>query len=231
VDDPADWSGRNLLAFLQERGISVSGKVKAGQLPEGAKLLAKADSKPLSQQVADMLKFSNNYVAEMLTKNLAAQASGLTSVSGLSRAAGAPATLEEGMKIIRAHLSGAVGIEAKRFVLMNPSGLSRHNRMRASDLAEILVYAQKNFPTFAELLSAMPLAGMDGTLKKRMLGTGTEGWIRGKTGSMSGIVSLAGYAGRKDGTMKAFAFIYNGKAESGDTVRHLFDALAEELVE
>lgn len=218
IDDPVDWSGKNLVFFLSQRGITVSGKVKAGKRPEAAKLLAKADSKPVSQHVGDMMKFSNNYVAEMLTKDLAAQA-GET-----------PASLEGGMKQIRSYLVSH-GIEAKNFVLLNPSGLSRKNRMRARDLAQILVIAQKNFPTFAEMLTSLPLAGEDGTLRKRMVGTAAEGWVRAKTGSLSGIVSLAGFAGRKDGSMCAFAFVFNGKAAQADSVRHLFDQLATVLVQ
>lgn len=219
VDDPVDWSGKNLIAFLAQRGVTVSGKVKAGRKPDGARLLAKADSKPLSQAVGDMLKFSNNYVAEMLTKDLALQ-------NGV-----VPANLEAGMQLIRAHLSGPVGLDNKRFTLLNPSGLSRRNRIRARDLAEILAQAQRQFPTFAELLSALPIAGMDGTLKKRMLNTEAKGWVRAKTGNLSGVVALAGYAGRKDGGLRAFAFIFNGKPDLGESARHLFDALAVELVQ
>ncbi len=219
VDDPVDWSGRNLIFFLQQRGISVSGQVKAGKKPSSARLLAKADSKPLSQNIADMLKFSNNYVAEMLAKDLAAQNGTV------------PATLSAGMQLVQKHLTVNVGLDASRFSLLNPSGLSRKNHIKPRDLAEILVQAQRNFPTFAELLSALPLAGIDGTLKKRMIGTPAEGWVRAKTGLLTGVVALAGYAGRRDGESKAFAFIYNGNAEQGEKVRHLFDALATELVQ
>lgn len=216
IDDPIDWSGRNLVFFLSQRGISVTGKVKSGSRPEGAKQVAKADSKPVSQHVADMMKFSNNYVAEMLTKNLAAQ-------SGK-----APAKLEDGMKIIRAHLA-SIGLDEKNFTLQNPSGLSRANKIRPLDLAEILVKSQENFPTFAEFLTAFPIAGQDGTLKSRM--KTNPGWVRAKTGLLTGVVALAGYAGRKDGSTRAFAFIFNGKGEQGETIRHLFDALALELVQ
>lgn len=218
VDDPVDWSGKSLVFFLSHRGVTVNGRVRAGRKPEAAKLLAKADSKPVAQAVADMLKFSNNYVAEMLTKDLAAQNGS------------APASLEEGMRLIRAHLN-SIGIDSKNFILLNPSGLSRKNKMRPRDLVEILADAHKNFPTFGELLSSLPLAGEDGTLKHRMIGTPAAGWVRGKTGSLSGIVALAGYAGRREGGMRAFAFIFNGKAEQGETARHLFDHLATELVQ
>lgn len=218
IDDPIEWSGRNLIFFLEQRGIAVTGKVKAGKKPENAKLLAKAESKPVSLHVADMMKFSNNYVAEMLTKNLAAQA-GLV-----------PATLDGGMKIIRANLEN-FGLDPSRFTLVNPSGLSRRNRIRPLDLATVLAKSQQDFPTFAEFLSSMPLAGVDGTLKSRMKNGPATGWVRAKTGLLSGVVALAGYAGHKDGSVQAFAFIFNGKAEQGDLVRRLFDQLATELVQ
>jgi len=218
IDDPAEWSGNNLVFFLEQRGISVTGKVRTGKRPEKATLLAKAESKPVSLHVADMMKFSNNFVAEMLTKNLDAQAGN------------APATLDGGMKIVRENLE-SMGLDSKKFVLLNPSGLSRKNRIRPVDLATILVSQYQHFPTFAEFLSALPLAGVDGTLKSRMKNGPATGWVRAKTGLLTGVVALAGYAGRKDGSVRAFAFIFNGKAEQGDLVRRLFDQLATELIQ
>lgn len=218
IDDPAEWSGQNLIFFLGQRGITVSGKLKMGKKPEGAKLLAKAESKPVSNSVTDMMKFSNNFVAEMLTKNLAAQAGVV------------PATIEGGMKIIRANLL-AMGIDEKNFNLVNPSGLSRKNKMRPVDLAQVLTKSYENFPTSAEFLTALPLSGIDGTLKSRMKTPQATGWVRAKTGLLNGVVGLAGFAGRKDGSIRAFAFIFNGKAEQGDLVRRLFDQLATELVQ
>jgi D-alanyl-D-alanine carboxypeptidase/D-alanyl-D-alanine-endopeptidase (penicillin-binding protein 4) len=98
-------------------------------------------------------------------------------------------------------------------------------------LAQVLVKSYENFPTSAEFLSALPLAGTDGTLKNRMKNGDAAGWVRAKTGLLNGVVGLAGFAGRKDGSVRAFAFIFNGKAEQGDLVRRLFDQLATELVQ
>ncbi len=218
IDDPIDWSGQNLAFFMRQRGISISGKVKSGTKPKNAVLLAKADSKPVSQHVADMMKFSNNYVAEMLTKNLAAQ-------GGVF-----PASLDAGMTLIRETMLG-MGLKSGSFNLLNPSGLSRRNRMKPVDLVKVLIEAQHHFPTFAEMLAAFPLAGQDGTLRNRMKGQATQGWVRAKTGNLSGVVGLAGYAGRKDGASHAFVFIFNGKAGQSDTARRLFDALAMDLVQ
>ncbi|MGE4131512.1 MAG: D-alanyl-D-alanine carboxypeptidase/D-alanyl-D-alanine-endopeptidase [Bdellovibrionales bacterium] len=218
IDDPAEWSARSLIFFLKQRGIEIGKDFALGSTPDKARLLAKADSKPVQQLVADMLKFSNNYVAEMLTKDLAM-------MNGEK-----PATLDGGMKIINSTLE-EMGVPADRFKLINPSGLSRENRMRPLDLALVLVKGFQHFPTFAEYLSALPLAGIDGTLKSRMKNTPAQGWVRAKTGLLTGAVALAGFAGRKDGSVRAFAFIFNGKGEQGDSARKLFDALAAELVQ
>ncbi len=218
IDDPATWSGENLIFFLGQRGITVSGKLKMGKKLEGTKLLAKSESKPMTFLIADMMKFSNNFVAEMLTKNLAAQTGDV------------PATLEGGMKVIRANLE-SFGISRENFTLINPSGLSRRNKMRPVDIAQVLVKSYEHFPTSAEFLSALPLAGIDGTLKNRMKSPSAQGWVRAKTGLLTGVVGLAGFAGRKDGSVRAFAFIFNGKAEQGELVRRLFDQLATELVQ
>jgi D-alanyl-D-alanine carboxypeptidase/D-alanyl-D-alanine-endopeptidase (penicillin-binding protein 4) len=219
IDDPVEWSGRNLIFFLSQRGITVGGKARPGERTPEMKLLAKADSKPIALAVADMMKFSNNYVAEMLTKNLAAH-----------KAPTETASLEAGMKVVRSTLA-EMGIPESRFTLVNPSGLSRRNKMKAADMAKVLAASYRHFPSFAEYLTALPMAGIDGTLKNRMKNSAGQGWVRAKTGLLTGVVGLAGYAGRKDGSVRAFVFIFNGKGEQGDSARRLFDALATELVQ
>jgi D-alanyl-D-alanine carboxypeptidase/D-alanyl-D-alanine-endopeptidase (penicillin-binding protein 4) len=98
-------------------------------------------------------------------------------------------------------------------------------------MTRLLVHVQKQFPIFAEMLTALPFAGIDGTLKRRMKGTVAEGWVRAKTGNLNGVISLSGYAGHRDGSVRAFTFIFNGKGGDGENARALFDALAVELVE
>ncbi len=219
VDDPVDWAGHNLQDFLKQRGIVVTGKVKSGRAPASAKVLARVDSKPVALAVADMLKFSNNFVAEMLTKMMAVQ-------NGSQ-----PGTMEAGMAVVQNHLVKDLNLRPAEFKILNPSGLSRNNRLSAEALTNILIQAQRNFPTFAELLAGLPLAGLDGTLRRRMKSADTAGWIRAKTGNLNGVVSLAGIAGRKDGSISAFAFIFNGKAAKAEAARGLFDHMASELVQ
>lgn len=218
IPEPVFWSGQALKAFLGQRGVRVRGKIRSGITPPSATLMAKVDSKPVSSLISDMMKFSNNYVAEMLTKSLAA------------KFAKTPAQLESGVQVIRDTLIEA-GLKKERFTFINPSGLSRRNSIRPADFALILGEHFRQFSYQPEYLSSFPLAGVDGTLRSRFKNSKAVSWVRAKTGNLNGVVGLAGYAGQKDGSAMAFAFIFNGPAEQGDLARRLFDALASALVQ
>ena len=216
ITQPDLWSGYNLRAFLQQRGISVKGAVKAGVTPNSALLLAEAESKGMHDILADMNKFSNNFVAEMLTKNMAA-------------AQNPPGSIEKGMKILRDYMQ-TIGVPASQYELYNPSGLTRENKMTAQALWRVLQDMRSQFRYQPEFMNSLAIAGVDGTLKKRMKDSPAERWVRAKTGFLTGVVSLAGYAGRSDGTVIPFVFIYNGSADESQ-IRALFDHLATALVE
>jgi D-alanyl-D-alanine carboxypeptidase/D-alanyl-D-alanine-endopeptidase (penicillin-binding protein 4) len=215
---PAMWAGNNLKEFLLQRGVSVKGGVKEGDVPKDARMIAEAKGKPMRETVSDMLKYSNNYVAEMLTKNLAAKYKKQ------------PAVMSDGVDVITDTIV-ELGIPRKDFSFINPSGLSRKNLFMAKDLTQLLAEVQGAFGYSAEFLSALPLAGVDGTLKKRMVNTAAQGRVRAKTGMLTGVAGLAGYAGRKDGQSYAFTFLFNGPGAQGDLARRLFDDLASRLVE
>ncbi len=217
ITHPDLWSGENLKSFLAQRGIRVQGNVRAGKVKDSAKILAESESKPIEDMVVDMNKFSNNYVAEMLTKNIAV-------ASGAS-----VGTLSEGLKVIRS-LMGSMGLDENAFELENPSGLTRKNKFTPRAMWRVLDYVKKDFRIYPEFLRSLPISGIDGTLKKRMKGTVAERYIRAKTGLLTGVVSLAGFAGRSDGTVIPFVMMYNGNADA-EQVRHFFDKLAIRLVE
>ncbi len=216
ITQPELWSANNLLEFLKQRGIKVLGQIKLGTTPKDAKLLASRDSKALGLIVADMAKFSNNYVAEMLAKNLAAE-SGET-----------PATMKTGILQINKFMSdiGVVGPSTK---FINASGFTLENKISPIDLGHYLQAIQSDFSIYPEYVSALPIAGRDGTLKKRMKDLGRIGWIRAKTGLLNGTVGLSGFVGMTHGQSAVFAFIYNGGGGVEDKARNLFDKLAEEI--
>ena len=215
ITHPDLWAGENLKSFLAERGIIVKGKVRAGGVPKAARLLAESEGHSIEQILADMNKFSNNFVAEMLTKNMGALNS-------------PPGTIEKGMVVIRDYLK-SLGLGEKDFDLYNPSGLTRKNQITPQALWRVLNDLRSQFQYQPEFLSSLPIAGIDGTLKKRMKDSPAERTVRAKTGFLTGVVSLAGYAGRGDGAVIPFVFMYNGSRDPAK-VRQVFDELAESLV-
>lgn len=211
IDDPDIWSGVNLVNFLEQREISVTGNVVSGSIPAQAQLVTSVESKSLPNILADMNKFSNNFVAEMLVKNIAAQ----EQKSG--------ASLKRGVEIIREELVKA-GISHDEIIFNNPSGLTNENSISAAAMNKVLNLMKNNFSIYPIVLDGLPIAGVDGTLKNRMKGTLGEGWIRAKTGTLTGVVSLAGYAGKRDGKVLTFSFLYNGPQDES-SVREAFDQL------
>ncbi|MFN7729523.1 MAG: D-alanyl-D-alanine carboxypeptidase/D-alanyl-D-alanine-endopeptidase [Bdellovibrio sp.] len=215
ITKPDIWSGAQLKSFLKQRGIEVKGQIRAGTTPTSAKLLAEAESKPIEQMVADMNKFSNNYVAEMLTKNLGALN-------------GKPGTIGRGIDVIREYIK-ELGVDPLEAQIFNPSGLTRNNRLSGRALWRVLWDLHSQLLYEPEFLTSLPIAGVDGTLKRRLKGSPAERWVRAKTGYLDGVVSLAGYAGRKDGTVIPFVLIYNGSADEA-IVRNAFDDVMKVLV-
>lgn len=216
IEDPADWSGRNLKLFLKHRGIVVEGDVKAGVMPKSMKIVAEYESKAIEGILADMNKFSNNYVAEMLTKNL--------SISGDEIG-----TLKKGMAKINDYLA-RIKLPKDQYYLINPSGLTRENKMSAKAMNHLLEVIHKDFKVFPEFLVSLPISGVDGTLKKRMKNEPAERWVRAKTGYLTSVVSLAGYAGRADGRVFQFAFIFNGSTDEA-RIRNFFDKMLNTLID
>jgi D-alanyl-D-alanine carboxypeptidase/D-alanyl-D-alanine-endopeptidase (penicillin-binding protein 4) len=164
-----------------------------------------------------MLKFSNNFVAEMLAKNLAAEKNKLV-----------PAKMKDGIEEIKKYLD-SLEIKRSDYVLENVSGLTRDNRFSPKQLAVVLSSIRNDFLTFPEFLSGLPIAGIDGTLKNRMKNPNGESVVRAKTGYLDGVVGLAGYVGRKNKSPLVFVFIFNGNYEHGIAARPLFDDLINHL--
>lgn len=216
ITQPDLWAGYNLKSFLGQRGIQLTGKIRNDVTPVKAELMAESESKAVEQIVADMNKFSNNYVAEMLIKNLGV----------VKKAKGA--SLADGMSVLNEHLQ-SLGLPAEQYHIQSPSGLSRENRMSSYAMWKVLQHLRNDFRVQPEFLSSLPIAGVDGTLKKRMKNSPAERWVRAKTGFLTGVITLAGYAGLEGGRVVTFSFIYNGSTDE-TKVRAFFDNLLIYLV-
>jgi serine-type D-Ala-D-Ala carboxypeptidase/endopeptidase (penicillin-binding protein 4) len=206
ITQPELWAGYNFKAFLKRDGIDCECTVARQKTPSSAQLLVSLESKPLRDMVADLAKFSNNYVAEMLTKSLSTSK---------------PANMKSGVERIR-HWVEAAGVKPNSYTFLSPSGFSHDNKFTPEDLGILLNKINTNFRIAAEFKTALPISGVDGTLKTRL--RDQQGLVRGKTGYLSGVVGLAGYFD-KNGKEYSFVFIYNGPSKHDAQAKDLFDAI------
>jgi len=183
-----------------------------GTTPPDALKLA-ATRHPVSEIVFVMLKNSDNLSAENLLKYLSHAKSGQSG------------TAAEGAAVIKEYLREN-GIPTDHLVIADGSGVSRYNLTSADTITRLLVAAYKD-PTISPFfVNALPLAGRDGTLTRRMKGTAAEGKVKAKTGTMKGVSALAGYTVTADGEPLAFSMIMQNFVGSGQRIRSLQDRIA-----
>jgi D-alanyl-D-alanine carboxypeptidase/D-alanyl-D-alanine-endopeptidase (penicillin-binding protein 4) len=220
ISNPNLWIGMHMKEFMKQRGITLKGKVKISACAANSLTLAVSASKNLNEIISDMLKFSNNFVAEMLAKNLASENNTT------------PAHMKDGIEEIKKHMDH-LGFERKSYELENVSGLTRANQFSAKQLAVVLNSVKNNFLIFPEFASGLPIAGVDGTLKNRMktkmMDKSDQNLVRAKTGYLDGVVGLAGFVGRNNNSPLIFVFIFNGDYQQGMAARPLFDDLINHL--
>ena len=193
---PAIWTGYNTKEFLKQRGIRVEGGVQRGFVPKTATVLAEWKGRPLVEQVRLMMKFSNNFMVEMLLKNMVVE---------LKQKKG---NLKEGISILKKHIR-SLGVLDKEYRLVQASGLSRENKVRPRALWKVLKY-WLHHPLQPEFESAFPLSGLDGTLKRQFKNSALKGRIHAKTGSLNGVSGLAGYVVPSNGKKRIFVLLFNG---------------------
>jgi serine-type D-Ala-D-Ala carboxypeptidase/endopeptidase (penicillin-binding protein 4) len=212
VGDAALWTGANFVNLMGQLGIKYQGSVSKKQVPKGADLLVEFKSWDQPRIISALSKFSNNFVAEMLTKHL-------------GKKEDEPAAIEDGIKKISQYLERQ-GWSPSDFHLGNPSGFTHKNKMRADRLGELLDKARGQFDKAPEFLASLPISGVDGTLERRLQQV-MKAKVRAKTGYMAGVVSLAGYLEPRQGDQEpiTFVFMYNGPNKHDWAVRDLFDKL------
>ena len=121
------------------------------------------------------------------------------------------------------------GIEPGAASLSDGSGLSRYNEITPNAMVRLLRTMWRH-PQFDTFQAAMPVAGVDGTLKRRLLGTPGESNVQAKTGSLSSVRALSGYLRDGAGETLIFSLLLNGYDAPGDVAVALEDLLIEQLV-
>ena len=144
-----------------------------------------------------MMKDSDNLYAECLYYQLAASFGHQPARAAHARA-------------LEKQLVKQIGLDSGRYRFADGSGLSLYNYVSPELLTMLLRYAWQEIRIYNHLAPSLPVAGMDGTLKKRMRKTAAEGNVRAKTGTLTGIISLAGYLTAANGHELCFAIINQG---------------------
>lgn len=186
----------NLRRIFREEGIDWDGTVKEDTTPNTATLLL-TRTHNIDQVLLPMMKKSNNSMAESLFYQLAAQ-------KGKSRA---------GRKQAVAHyntLIRHIGLDPTHYQIADGSGLSLYNYLSPELLGRMLRYAYNDDDIYRHLLPSLPIAGEDGTLRKRMRGSAAQGNVRAKTGTVEGVSTLSGYLTTATGNLLCFSIMNQG---------------------
>lgn len=195
VDRKNEFMSR-FMQGLRDAGIVVEAPCTTGSVPKDALTLS-ACSHSLKEILEPMLKESDNLYAESMFFQIA-------SLQGVR-----PAKAAHARQLIKKTL-GKAGISEIPYRIADGSGLSLYNYVTPEILTRLLIYAYRDQRIFMNLYAALPIAGQDGTLKKRMKEPYVSGKVRAKTGTLSGISSLAGYALTPNYHMLAFCIINQG---------------------
>lgn len=210
---PADMQVDRLFrALWSELGGTLRGQVRAGLAPGAAAVLATQESPPLAEVVRDINKYSNNVMARQLFLSLAAER---------------PATPEGARRRVAEWLAGK-SLQLPELVVDNGSGLSRAERISAAGLGDLLLAAWRS-PVMPELMASLPLAGVDGTLKKRLGDSPAAGRAHLKTGYLEGVRALAGYV--LDGSGKRWVVVCLINSPRAQAGKPAMDALLRWVAE
>ena len=210
-----DQSAAYLLALreaLGARGITVDGAMT--DTLAATSTIAAMKSPTLREVMPFFEKPSQNQIGELLLKTLALEK------TGVGRA-------DSGAKVVSRQLL-AWGAQADGFAVRDGSGLSRHDYISPRTVITV-IDAMRKHPDFRIFYDALPIAGVDGTIRNRMKGTPAQGNIHAKTGTLDKARSLSGYVTTADGRMLLFSALCNNYVVPTRRVDAVTDALGVRL--
>jgi serine-type D-Ala-D-Ala carboxypeptidase/endopeptidase (penicillin-binding protein 4) len=241
IDDPADFAARLFRQLLEERGVTVYGRARThhtelasmqtfsvtsmasgggtdSRPPNPAPMiLASYQSQPIAQDLRVINKVSQNLHAELMLRLL-------------GKEKGNSGSIEGGLEVLRSFLVNA-GIKPDQFVFLDGSGLSREDLVTPEAMVLLLQYCHKQSwgQAFEDTL---PVAATDGSLADRFRNTPAAGMVRAKTGSLSHVYALSGYATTQSGDHIAFSIMTNNNnmatKEALDTIDEIVLRLLED---
>lgn len=207
LPDPAFYAASVFADLFRQAGGTIAGKIRTGHCPSTAVTVFSFSSKPLSQIIFDLNKFSNNFIAEMLLRSVGAKptaASGIDELHGWMRQNGIP---------------------RNGTLIENASGLSRKTRISAGTIVSIVRTAANDLRIGPEFLASFGISGTDGTLRRRFARSVAESRVRAKSGSLYGVVSLTGIIQTLEGKKLVFCTMFNIRSKANWKLQRLEEAL------
>jgi D-alanyl-D-alanine carboxypeptidase/D-alanyl-D-alanine-endopeptidase (penicillin-binding protein 4) len=211
--DPQSFNARLIAAMWQAIGGKLSGTVRSGAAPLTEAPSFEWQSPPLAELLRDLNKHSNNLMAEQLGLTLALQGGQL------------PADASGARQLLTQWLQQRLAWSAQDFVWDRASGLSRHTRLSAKQLGQLLQAAWDS-PLMPEFLASLPLAGRDGTLVREPARFGEAlGRAHLKTGSLRDVQAVGGYLLARSGRRYVVVAMLQHPQAQGPRAREVLDAV------
>lgn len=217
INNPPLFAAKKLKEKLTSYGIEVDGNPVSSQAPDSVKNLVES-SIPLRELLQKINKRSDNFLAECLFKTIGAVYSGQQGNSFFSTQAI--------LSYIRDN-----GIYSEGTQIVDGSGISRFDQVTAGALTGLLEKIYFNIKNYQDFYNSLSVAGVDGTLKDRMVGTSAENNFRGKTGTLNGVSSVSGYITTANGDDLIVCIIFEFKKGGVRKYRDIQDRIIELLAD
>jgi serine-type D-Ala-D-Ala carboxypeptidase/endopeptidase (penicillin-binding protein 4) len=234
IEDPADFAARLFRQLLEERGVTIYGRARTHHTELASMqtftvtsiasggggntrptvpaplVLASYQSQPLLQDLRVINKVSQNLHAELMLRLLGEEK-------------GTSGSIEGGLEVLRSFLVNA-GLKPEQFAFFDGSGLSRENLVTPAAIVTLLRYCHQQ-PWGKLYEDTLPVAATDGSLADRFRNTPAAGVLRAKTGSLSHVYSLSGYATTQKGEPIAFSLMTNNSNMPTKKVQDTMDRI------
>ncbi|MGB3976054.1 MAG: D-alanyl-D-alanine carboxypeptidase/D-alanyl-D-alanine-endopeptidase [bacterium] len=214
-----ELTGHTFRHFLNDKGIIIEGKVVKEAKPEKSTRLHVHESRTLSELLILVNKFSNNFMTEQILKTIAAEIGKC------------PGTTQDGTRILKEFFDKELHIDTRGMVLSDGSGLSRRNKVTARQFCELLRYGINDSFFGPELLVNQPVAGVDGTLKRRLNDHSNKRLVRAKTGSINNVICLTGLIDGRRGKGLVFSILINKNRGRNGESRQAQDRMLEAMLD
>ncbi len=215
VETPGLFAGSAFKRALEWVGIEVTGKVKRGETPNGLDTLLTHESDSVAHVVYLMNKFSNNFMAEMLFRHVGIDGDVYSDEIARTR---------------YTEVAKELGVGVESIAFKNGSGLYDGNLVSPKQVVQLLRGMAKHRYA-AEFQASLPIAGVDGTLQRRLDKGHTAETLRGKTGTLNEVTALSGYLTTRSGRMVAYSIILNDTPVYAWRLRAAQDDIAEVIAD